>query len=48
MVYDTEIIPSLVKILKEGLSRKDGTVAYVASTIRNEETIDFFRKTLGE
>lgn len=46
VVYDTEIIPPLVNILKEALSMKIGATAYVASTVRNPETLSFFRSAL--
>ncbi|XP_064118503.1 uncharacterized protein LOC135223706 isoform X4 [Macrobrachium nipponense] len=46
VVYDTEIIFPLVLILKEALGKSDGATAYVASTIRNQDTFNCFRNAL--
>ncbi|CAG2246241.1 EEF2KMT [Mytilus edulis] len=44
VVYDKEVIPSLVRILLKVLKPKKNNVpiAYIASTVRNEDTRDFF------
>ncbi|XP_068248317.1 protein-lysine N-methyltransferase EEF2KMT-like [Palaemon carinicauda] len=47
VVYDPEIISPLVMIIKEALGKIDGSTAYVASTIRNQDTFNCFRNTLG-
>lgn len=47
VVYDPDVIPHFVKILKEVLCRKPGMVAYVASTVRNPDTFVSFRNELG-
>jgi len=54
VVYDVRIIPSLVSVLKAFLARP-GTgegdtqcVAYIASTIRNEDTRDQFLIALSK
>ncbi|KAL4239695.1 Protein fam86a [Mactra antiquata] len=47
VVYDTSIIPALVSILKIILSQSSRSVAYIASTIRNEDTRDQFLITLS-
>lgn len=52
VVYDTTIIPSLVLVLKTllSLTLENGQkpVAYIASTVRHEDTRDQFLFTLGE
>lgn len=51
VVYDTTVIPSLVLVLKKLLSvtleNGEKPVAYVASTVRLEDTRDQFLFTLG-
>ncbi|CAC5370389.1 EEF2KMT [Mytilus coruscus] len=44
VVYDKEVIPSLVRVLLKVLKPKKNIVpvAYIASTVRNEDTRDFF------
>jgi len=45
VVYDVSIVPSLVRVLKTFLVPSRGhppCVAYIASTIRNEDTRDQF------
>lgn len=46
VVYDPDVIPHFVKILKDVLCRKPGMVAYVASTVRNPDTFACFRNEL--
>lgn len=50
VVYDKEVIPSLVRILLKVLKPKKNNVpiAYIASTVRNEDTRDFFLINLGK
>lgn len=48
VVYDSSIIPSLVKVVQTLLKQPHGPVAYVASTIRNEATRDEFFTHLGK
>jgi len=47
VVYDTSIIPALVYVLKKLLHNK-GSSAFIASTIRNEDTRDAFLIALGQ
>ena len=52
VVYDTSIVPSLVRVLHKLLhindqERRTPPVAYIASTIRNEETHQCFMQALG-
>lgn len=50
MVYDKSIIPFLVQVLYQFLSGTFGSwpVAYIASTVRNEDTRDHFLVALGK
>lgn len=51
VVYDISIIPPLVKVLKLFLTRSVGQsscVAYIASTVRNEDTRDQFLIALSK
>lgn len=52
VVYDSSIIPALVFVLKslleKGASSKVKPYAYVASTIRNEDTRDSFLIAMGK
>lgn len=49
VVYDKAIIPFLVHVLNQFLSGAFGSwpVAYIASTVRNEDTRDHFLVALG-
>ncbi|XP_060559823.1 putative uncharacterized protein DDB_G0277003 [Ruditapes philippinarum] len=47
VVYDNRIIPALVSVLKMFLGRRSTCSAYVASTIRNEDTRDQFLVSLN-
>ena len=50
-MYDTSIVPSLVRVLHKLLHDEEGwisPVAYIASTIRNEETHRCFLQALGK
>lgn len=42
LLYDPGVIPSLVDLLKRGLSSRVGCVAYIATALRNESTLDAF------
>ena len=50
VVYDKDIIPSLVKILVRLLKPRPNLIplAYIASTVRNEDTRDYFLINLGK
>ena len=45
VVYDCEIVEALVRVFHHVLH--EDNVAYVASTIRNDDTRQFFLKALG-
>ncbi|XP_071516172.1 protein-lysine N-methyltransferase EEF2KMT-like isoform X2 [Panulirus ornatus] len=46
VVYDTDVIVHLVKILKDILSKRPRVVAYIASALRNPATYTFFKDAL--
>lgn len=49
VVFDSKLFPSLVSTLKMLMSHMpDGSCAYIASTLRNEQTYTTFKNTLGK
>ena len=46
IVFDSRIIPDLVKTIQTLLSRNFNSLAFIASTIRNEKTYAHFLKEL--
>ena len=48
IVFDSRIIPDLVKTIKSLINRKLDSLAFIASTIRNEKTYAHFLKELSD
>lgn len=48
MVYDPDVVVSLVKLLSRILKYSSATEVLICSTIRNPETYSGFKQQLGE
>ncbi|CAI4227892.1 unnamed protein product [Auanema sp. JU1783] len=48
VVYDKQLCPPLINVIRSLLDRNPGAIAYIACTVRDSETVRHFRRLLEE